>query len=136
MAKQDGIEIQTTGRGLYDITTNVINVINSGNGKAMLCNLFCQHTSASLIICENYDDDVKIDIDMFLSRLVQDGAPQFTHTLEGKDDMAAHIRTVLTQSAITLPVINGKLGLGQWQGICLYEHRLQHHRRKVIVTLI
>lgn len=103
--------------------------------KTGLCHLFIQHTSASLIICENADPTVRRDLDAWFERLVPDGDPMFDHTAEGADDMPAHIRSILTQSNLTIPVSNGRSGLGTWQGIFVYEHRLAPHRRSVIVTV-
>jgi secondary thiamine-phosphate synthase enzyme len=98
--------------------------------------LFIQHTSASLLINENYDSDVLVDMEAFFARLVPDGDPLFIHTAEGVDDMPAHIRTALTQTSLSIPVINGKPTLGQWQGIFLYEHRLLAATRRVVLHLI
>ncbi len=100
-----------------------------------LCNVFIRHTSASVIICENADPDVRKDLDMFMNKLVQDGDPDFIHTTEGNDDMPAHVRSILTASSITIPVSADKVGLGIWQGVFLYEHRQQGHKRTVTVTV-
>lgn len=135
MIEQQTLHINTQGRGIYDITAQVAAVVDGITMDKGLCHIFCPHTSASLILSENYDPDVKVDIEMYLASLVQDGDPRFTHTLEGEDDMAAHLRTLLTQSSLTIPICNQALGLGRWQGICFYEHRYQHHSRTVIVTL-
>jgi len=133
---QEILNITTEGRGIYDITERLKSVIAKHEVHTGLCHLFCRHTSASLILCENYDADVKVDIEMYLSALIQDGDPRFTHILEGKDDMAAHLRTLLTQSELTLPLLNRQLGLGTWQGVCLYEHRYAGQQRQVILTLL
>ncbi len=133
--QQESVNIQTKGRGFYDITAKIQKIVNLKNISTGLCHVFCQHTSASLIITENCDPDVRTDTEGFLSRLVQDGDPHFFHNLEGKDDMSAHIRTILTGESKTIPIINSALGLGTWQGLYLYEHRYQPHQRKVIVTL-
>ena len=132
---QQSIHIQTQGRGFYDITHKIKEIVSKQKIAAGLCHVFCQHTSASLIITENCDPDVRKDTEGFLSRLVLDGDPHFYHTLEGKDDMSAHIRSVLTGESKTIPIIDSQLGLGTWQGLYLYEHRYQAHQRKVIVTL-
>jgi secondary thiamine-phosphate synthase enzyme len=127
------IAVATTGRGTYDITRDVQREIAIRDG---LATIFIQHTSASLIISENADRDVRRDLEEFLARLVPDGDPLFVHTAEGDDDMPAHVRTVLTQTSIDIPIVDGKLGLGTWQGLYLYEHRHAAHRRRVIVTMI
>lgn len=123
-------------RGTYDITERVQGVVAASGQAAGLCSVFVHHTSASLIVCENADPDVRRDLETFLVRLVPDGAPFFRHTAEGPDDMPAHVRTVLTQSALTLPVVRGRCDLGTWQGIYLYEHRQGPHRRRVTVTVV
>ncbi|MDC0534885.1 secondary thiamine-phosphate synthase enzyme YjbQ [Francisellaceae bacterium] len=132
---QQSTHIQTQGRGFYDITDKIQQIISQQKITTGLCHVFCQHTSASLIITENCDPDVRKDTEGFLSRLVKDGDPCFYHILEGKDDMSAHIRTVLTGESKTIPIIDSELGLGTWQGLYLYEHRYQPHNRKIIVTL-
>jgi secondary thiamine-phosphate synthase enzyme len=127
------ITVSTKGRGTYDITREVGKHVTVREG---LATVFIQHTSASLIICENADPDVRRDLEAFFARLVPDGDPLFIHTAEGDDDMPAHVRTVLTQTSIGIPIIGGKLGLGTWQGLYVYEHRAAPHQRRVIVTVI
>src|SRR4051794_9996757 len=127
------ITVSTTGRGTYDITREVQHHVSVRDG---LATVFIQHTSASLIICENADPDVRRDLEALLARLAPDGDPLFIHTAEGDDDMPAHVRTVLTQTSIGIPIIAGKLALGTWQGLYLYEHRTSPHQRRVIVTVI
>jgi secondary thiamine-phosphate synthase enzyme len=134
--EQEILTIMTSGRGIIDISDKISSIVKSAKLNKGICHLFCQHTSASLIITENYDSDVKVDIETFLSQLVKDGDPDFTHRLEGDDDMAAHIRSVLTASSLSIPIIDGRLGLGQWQGVCLYEHRYQPHRRNIVLSMI
>jgi secondary thiamine-phosphate synthase enzyme len=130
------ISVKTNGRRLYDITPQVMQwAANSGMQTGML-NLYIQHTSASILINENYDPDVLVDMESFFTRLVPDGDPLFIHTAEGVDDMPAHVRSALTQTSISIPVLNGKLALGTWQGIFLYEHRLASHTRQVLLHLI
>lgn len=127
---------QTNGRRLYDITPEVTRwVVSSGIGNGLLT-LYIQHTSASILINENYDADVLVDMESFFARLVPDGDPLFIHTAEGADDMPAHIRSALTQTSISIPVQGGKVALGTWQGIFLYEHRRMAHTRKVLLHLI
>lgn len=134
--KQQELIFTTSGRGTQDITS-AISALISGQGVNMgLCHLFIKHTSASLMISENYDSQVRDDLENFLLRLIPDGDPLFKHTIEGKDDMPAHVRSVLTQTELTIPVNDGKLLLGTWQGIYLYEHRYKGNQRKIIVTIM
>ena len=112
-----------------------MSVAGRAGGGPGLCHLFVTHTSASLIICENADPQVLRDLDAYLTRLVPDGDRLFRHTAEGPDDMPAHVRSVLTQTHLTIPLRDGRLLLGTWQGIFLYEHRRRGHRRRVIVSL-
>ncbi len=129
------LEIATRGRGSYDLTSRVQALVAESRVGTGLCQVFCHHTSASLMLCENADPDVRTDLERFMSRLVPDGDPLYEHTLEGPDDMPAHIRTILTQSGLTLPVEAGRCALGTWQGIYLWEHRqgAQHRRLSVSV---
>lgn len=124
--------VKTLGRRLYDITPQVLQWANTLGLKTGLCTLYIQHTSASLLINENYDSDVLVDMESFFSRLIPDGDRLFIHTAEGPDDMPAHVRSALTQTCLSIPLINGALAIGQWQGIFLYEHRLMHHTRRII----
>ena len=130
------INIRTKGRGTYEITDEVQSVVKRSNLASGLCTLFVHHTSASLIISENADPSVHTDLDAFLARLVRDGDPIFKHTTEGPDDMAAHIRSVLTSTSISIPVVSGRCDLGTWQGIYLWEHRTSPHQRRISITLI
>jgi len=130
------LSIQTEGRQFYDMTPQVLRWVNSRGLETGLMSLYIQHTSASLLINENYDADVLVDLEAFFNRLVPDGDPLFIHTIEGPDDMPAHVRSALTQTHLSIPVMNGKLALGQWQGIFLYEHRHLPAQRKVILHLI
>lgn len=124
--------IKTQGRRLYDITPQVLQWANTLGLQTGLCTLYIQHTSASLLINENYDSDVLVDMESFFSRLIPDGDRLFIHTAEGPDDMPAHVRSALTQTCLSIPLVNGALAIGQWQGIFLYEHRLMHHTRRII----
>ena len=135
MVYQDSFTVKTAGRGTTEITGRVADMLRTANIASGICNIFIQHTSASLILCENADPDVRTDLETFMSRLVRDGDTQFRHTTEGPDDMPAHIRSILTASGLTLPVSNGRLALGTWQGIYLYEHRHSSCHRHVIVTI-
>lgn len=133
---QEQIEIMTRGRGTIDITPNVEAIIRQSDREAGLCHIFVHHTSASLMLCENADPRVRRDLETFMSRLVPDGDPDFIHDDEGPDDMPAHVRTVLTQTGLSIPIVRGRSGLGTWQGIFLWEHRTHPHRRHVTVTVL
>ena len=135
MIKQRELTIQTRGRGSYDISGELQALVREAGMNAGLCNVFICHTSASLMLCENADPDVRTDLEAFMSKTVPDGDPIYSHTAEGPDDMPAHVRSVLTQSDLNLPVKDGRCALGTWQGVYVWEHRLAPHRRRVIVTL-
>ena len=135
MIFQQTITVQTRGRGTYEVTSEVERVAHAALIACGLCNVFVRHTSASLIICENADPQVLHDLEAFLARLVPDGDRLFRHTAEGPDDMPAHVRSVLTQSSISIPINDGRLMLGTWQGIYLYEHRRAAHTRRVTITV-
>jgi len=130
------ITVKTNGRRLYDITPQVLAWAKHSGLKTGLLTLYVQHTSASILINENYDSDVLVDMESFFARLVPDGDRLFIHTSEGLDDMPAHIRSALTQTSISIPFLDGKVALGTWQGIFLYEHRLAPHSRNVLLHLI
>ena len=133
--KQKTLYFETKSRETYDISNNIQKVLDKNNINSGLCHLFLQHTSASLIFCENADPSVRVDLENFMARIAPDGDPSYSHDMEGPDDMPAHIRTILTQNSLTIPIIDGKLALGTWQGIYLWEHRSLGHQRKIIVTL-
>lgn len=135
MFEQQTITVQTSGRATIEITGEVESVVRGSNFDNGLCHLFVHHTSASLIITENADRDVRHDLENYIARLVRDGDPAYLHDQEGPDDMAAHIRSVLTQTEITIPIQSRKLALGTWQGLFLWEHRLHAHRRRITLTL-
>ncbi len=130
------LDVATKGRGTYDITDEVSDVVRASKAREGLATIFIHHTSASLIICENADPSVRKDLETFAKRLVPDGDPMFTHDAEGDDDMPAHVRTVLTQTSIGIPIIGGKLALGTWQGIYVWEHRTSPHKRHVTVSIV
>ena len=130
------LTISTRGRGLYDFTNEVESWIASSGFKNGLVTLHLRHTSASLLIQENADPDVRADLERFFKRLVPDGDPIFVHTCEGDDDMPAHIRTALTTVNLSLPLQSGRLALGTWQGIYLWEHRKAPHSRRVAMHFI
>jgi secondary thiamine-phosphate synthase enzyme len=132
---QDTLSINTTPRKAHEITREVQGVVSGSGIDKGLCHLFIQHTSASLMLCENADPDVRIDLETFMQSIAPDGDPMFCHTTEGPDDMPAHIRTLITNVSLTIPVTSSRCQLGTWQGIYLWEHRTSSHRRKVIVTL-
>ena len=135
MIHQDILSVNTRGRGTYEISRQVRDVVEASAIEVGLCHIFVQHTSASLILCENADPSVRSDLEGFLARLVKDGDPAFRHDAEGPDDMPAHIRSILTNMDLTIPITNGKCALGTWQGIYLYEHRTHPHQRRVTVTV-
>jgi len=128
--------VRTRGRAFYEITPEVQARVEQAGMETGLCTLHLQHTSASLLIQENADPDVRRDFERFFARLVPDGDPLFVHTMEGDDDMPAHIRAALTAVNLSIPIADGRLCLGTWQGIYLWEHRTAPHTRKVVVHLI
>jgi len=132
---QTQLSVRTKGRGLIDISGEIEQAVAEAGLRTGLCHVFVPHTSASLLLNENWDPDVQTDLDAFFARLVPDGDPLFIHTAEGADDMPAHVRTALTQSSVTIPIAHGKLATGTWQGLYLWEHRVVGHHRKVIVTI-
>jgi len=136
MLHQQKLRFSTTKRGTYNITPQITEAIGTSGIKNGVCHIFIQHTSASLILCENADKTVREDLNNYMTKLVKDGDSAYQHKDEGADDMAAHIRTVLTQSSLSIPVQKGKCDLGMWQGIFLWEHRTMPHKRNVALTII
>ncbi len=134
MYRQSLVTVETSGRGTYDITPAVEEFVRETGIRIGLCHVFAQHTSASLILCENADPSVREDLERYMAAAVPDGDPRFRHVAEGPDDMPAHVRTILTHNALTVPVTDGRCALGTWQGIYLWEHRVQPHRRRVVLT--
>src|SRR5262245_38033896 len=130
------LSIPTRGRGTYDITREVARAVGDARVREGLATVWIHHTSASLIVCENADPTVRRDLEAFAARLVPDGDPLFTHDAEGDDDMPAHVRAVLTQTSIGIPIADGRMVLGTWQGLYLWEHRTSPHRRTLTVTVI
>lgn len=130
------LAVKTGGRGLVEITREIEIWLGGEAMENGLLTVFIRHTSASLLIQENADPDVRGDLDRFLTRLVPDGDSLFRHTAEGPDDMPSHVRAALTQTSLSVPVEGGRLGLGTWQGIYVFEHRLQPQRRTVALHLI
>ena len=133
--KQYSISIQSQGRGTIEISSEIDQIIRKSGIDTGLCHIFIHHTSASLIITENADSDVRRDLENYFSRIVVDGDPAYFHDQEGPDDMSAHIRSVLTQTETSIPISAGRLSTGTWQGIYLWEHRTSPHRRRLTVTL-
>ncbi len=133
--KQTYLSTKTASRGSYNITHEIQSIVHESKITTGLCNIFVQHTSASLMLCENADPQVRDDLETFMAKLVPDGDPMFLHTDEGPDDMSAHVRTVLTASSLTIPISKECCALGTWQGIYLWEHRTSSFNRKVIVTI-
>ena len=127
--------LTTRGRGSYELTQAVQGFVAESRIRTGLCHVFIRHTSASLMLTENADPDVRADLERFVAALVPDGNPMFAHDAEGPDDMPAHVRSVLTQSDLSIPVADGRCALGTWQGIYLWEHRHAAHERSVIVTV-
>ncbi len=130
------LQVKAQGRRLYDITQQVVDWTNQQAVNTGLLTLYIQHTSASLLINENYDRDVLVDMEAFFSRIVPDGDSMFIHTIEGPDDMPAHIRTALTQTSLSIPIVDGRLALGQWQGVFMYEHRYMAATRRIMMHLL
>lgn len=130
------LEIASRGRGLTDFTAAVEGFVSGAGIRTGLLTIFCRHTSASLLIQENADPDVRSDLERFFARLVPDGDPLFEHIQEGPDDMPAHVRCALTQTHLSVPLIAGALALGTWQGIYLFEHRRHGTQREVALHLL
>jgi len=135
MVFQDNFIVTTRGRGTYLITGEIQERVEYSGIGTGLCNIFLHHTSASLVLCENADRDVRSDLEHYMAGLVTDADPAFKHTAEGPDDMSAHIRTMLTSSDMTLPVTGNRCDLGTWQGVYLWEHRTSGFRRRLTLTV-
>jgi secondary thiamine-phosphate synthase enzyme len=133
---QEQLEVLTEGRSTTDITAEVASIISQAGVQMGLCTILCRHTSASLVIQENADPAVQRDLLAWLERIAPDADPRYTHTAEGPDDMAAHLRSAVTRSNETIPISGGSLTLGTWQGIYLVEHRARAHQRRVVVHVI
>lgn len=127
--------VETSGRGFTELTARLRDFVRSSGVNDGLCNVFLSHTSASLVLSENADPSVRHDLERFMQRLAPDGDPAYQHDSEGPDDMPSHIRAILTQNSITIPVAGGELALGTWQGLYLWEHRRASHRRQVRATV-
>ncbi|PZN30411.1 MAG: secondary thiamine-phosphate synthase [Proteobacteria bacterium] len=135
MAAQSSFRVRTRGRSFEDITGQVQERVAAAGVADGACNVFLRHTSASLLISENADPSVRRDLERFMRRVAPDGSPEYEHDTEGPDDMPAHIRSVLAGVQLTIPVSGGRLALGTWQGIYLWEHRVAPHDREVVVTV-
>ena len=136
MVIHNGIHLQTNGRRTYDITADVRKVVQGSGLQSGICNLFIQHTSASLFLSENADPTVQSDLIHYLQKLVPDDDPDYVHTYEGPDDLPAHIKSAILPTSLSSPFMTGRLLLGTWQAIYLWEHRIHSHYRHVIVTLM
>ncbi|MGF6272718.1 secondary thiamine-phosphate synthase enzyme [Massilia sp. UYP11] len=136
MAHQTILEFSTGGRGTREITRDVAAVVAASGVQCGLVQVFVQHTSCSLLLTENADGDVRRDLETIVARLAPDGDPAYRHDAEGPDDMSAHGRTMLTDTALTIPLGGGRMLLGTWQGVYLWEHRTAPHRRRVVVTVL
>ncbi len=132
---QEELIIETRGRGSFEVTADVAAIVESSSVSDGLCHIFVRHTSASLMVNENADPVVLEDLETFMRDLVPDGDPRFRHTAEGPDDMPAHVRSLLTQTDLSIPIRGGRLALGTWQGIYLWEHRIRPHRRTILVSI-
>ena len=133
---QQSLTIRTRGLGLYECTAEISGAIRAAGMTTAIAHVYCRHTSASLLIQESADPDVQRDLLAFFKRLVPDGDPLFVHTVEGPDDMPAHVKSALTQTTLTIPVTSGRMALGAWQGIYLFEHRIRPHARELVVHVI
>ncbi|MDG2049689.1 MAG: secondary thiamine-phosphate synthase enzyme YjbQ [Myxococcota bacterium] len=129
------LTVPTEGPGLYEVTNEVLGWVRSTGSESGLCTLFVQHTSASLLVQENADPSASRDLETWMERLVKEGDPLFTHTTEGPDDMPAHVRSALTATSLSIPVWDGRLALGTWQGIFLWEHRRDRRERSIALHL-
>jgi secondary thiamine-phosphate synthase enzyme len=132
----DQLDIRTHGKGLYEITDEVQAKIDKCGARDGTVTVFVQHTSCSVVIMENADPTARDDLEEFFNRLIPEDLDYFTHGSEGSDDMPSHIRMVLTRTSETVPIADGKMQLGTWQGIFLFEHRRAPHRRKILITII
>jgi secondary thiamine-phosphate synthase enzyme len=133
---QTAMTIRTSGQGTHEITEAVAREVQRSGIRSGVVNVFCQHTSCSLVIMENADPSARNDLEAWLNRLVPENDPHFEHTMEGPDDMPSHIKMALTRTSETIPIADGKMLLGTWQGIYLWEHRRAAHSRRIVVTVI
>ena len=136
MVHNETLSLSTSGRGTYEITRQVQRIVRESGVERGLCTVFVHHTSASLIVCENAEPEVRRDLERFFARLIPDGDNDFRHNDEGPDDMPAHVRSILTATSISIPVAAAQCDLGTWQGLFLWEHRTAPHRRRITVTVL
>jgi secondary thiamine-phosphate synthase enzyme len=133
---KDTLEIRTQGKGLYLFTSAVNECIRQWSIQEGMCHLFVQHTSASLVISESFDPSAKMDLETYMERAIPEGQSWYRHTIEGADDSTSHIRSMLTDTSLSIPIDDGQLNLGTWQGIYLFEHRTRGHRRRVLLRCL
>ncbi len=133
---KETLEFQTRGKGLYKITDEIQAIMGSWNVREGILHLFIQHTSASLVASESYDPSARQDLEAFMDHLVPENQPYYRHTLEGADDSPSHMRAMLTTTSLSIPIDNGVLNLGTWQGVYLFEHRTRPHQRKVLLRCL
>jgi secondary thiamine-phosphate synthase enzyme len=133
---KDTLEVQTRGKGLYPFTDSITACIKSWGIEEGMCFLYLQHTSASLVISESYDPTARIDLETFMDRIAPEDQDWHRHVLEGSDDSPSHIRAMLTDTSLSIPIDGGRLSLGTWQGVYLFEHRARGHRRKVLLRCL
>jgi secondary thiamine-phosphate synthase enzyme len=130
------LQISTPGKGLHNFTAQVEDCLRQWDVQEGICHLFMQHTSASLVVSESYDPSARLDLEAYMDRLAPENQPWYRHTMEGADDSPSHMRAMLTNTSLSIPVDHGQLSLGTWQGIYLFEHRSRGHRRKVLVRCL
>ncbi|MBT3189530.1 MAG: YjbQ family protein [Anaerolineae bacterium] len=130
------LEVRTSGKGLYEVSAAIREQLREWGVDEGMCYLFVQHTSASLLITESWDPSARADLETFMEKLAPEGERWYTHTLEGADDATSHIRSMMTDVSITIPVDDGNLSLGQWQGVYLFEHRKRPHRRRILMRVL
>lgn len=133
---KETLNLRTRGKGLYPFTDQLSALVRKWSVQTGMCHLFIQHTSASLVISESYDPTARVDLETFMERLVPEGQAWHTHTLEGSDDSPSHMRAMLTQTSLSIPVDDGNLSLGTWQGVYLFEHRVHGQNRRVLVRCL
>ena len=130
------LEVRTSGKGLYEVSAAIREQLRAWQVDEGMCYLYLQHTSASLLITESWDPSARADLETFMEKLAPEGERWYTHTLEGADDATSHIRSMITDVSITIPIDNGDLSLGQWQGVYIFEHRKRPHRRRVLMRVL
>ncbi len=130
------LEVQTSGKGLYEVSALIREQLRNWQVNEGICYLFLQHTSASLLITENWDPSARADLETFMEKLAPEGERWYTHTLEGADDATSHIRAMMTDVSMTIPIDNGDISLGQWQGVYLFEHRKHPHQRRILMRAL